>query len=266
MRPLALIIRAAGTNCDQELAYAFEQAGAHCQIVHLNHLIHEPKRIDEARLIGFPGGFSYGDDIAAGRIFARRIAHHLLEPLRAAVTRGVPIIGICNGFQVLVQCGLLPDPAPIDPASNNQTVALANNDSQRFIDRWVGLHVPVDTVCIWTRGLNELALPIAHGEGRVVAASDQVTTDLKDRHQIALRYDSNCGDNPNGSVDYVAGICDPSGVVLGLMPHPERYIHPSHHPQWPRQTAQRPMESPAGLRMFENAVVYACSEASNVVI
>ena len=148
MRPTTLIIRTAGTNGDRELAHAFDQAGATPHTVHLNQLIADPTILDTADLIGFPGGFSYGDDIAAGRIFANRLRHHLLEPLRAAIRRGVPMIGICNGFQVLVKLGLLPE-----PEADRQLVTLAANTSGRFIDRWVRLVVPQDTVCMWTRGL-----------------------------------------------------------------------------------------------------------------
>jgi len=256
-RPNALIIRTAGTNCDRELVYAFEQAGAATQLVHLSALIEHPELIDGADLIGIPGGFSYGDDIAGGRIFANRLKHRLLEPLQAAVRRGAPIIGICNGFQVLVKMGLLPHP---DRAE--QIATLADNTSGRFIDRWVRLTVPPQTVCIWTKGLTQLDLPIAHAEGRFVPASDQVLEQLRAAGQVAVRYAAD--DNPNGSTDDIAGICDPTGVVLGLMPHPERYTHVTHHPHWTRSGADVLAQTPAGRRMFRNAVehVHARSVAA----
>ncbi len=259
MAHTALVLRTAGTNCDREMAHAFEVAGARTRTVHLNQLIEQPRILEQVQLIGFPGGFSYGDDIAAGRIFAARLRHRLLGPLRAAAKRGVPIIGICNGFQVLIQCGLLPDPQD----STRQTVTLAYNHRGRFIDRWVPLKVPEDTVCLWTRGLGGdqgFELPIAHGEGRFVAVDGAVLARLRQRRQIALRYDpgrggrGDAGANPNGSIDDIAGICDPTGVILGLMPHPERYTHATHHPRWTRQAGLAISETPAGLKMFENAV------------
>jgi phosphoribosylformylglycinamidine synthase len=247
MKPSCLIIRTAGTNCDRELAYAFEQAGASTQTIHVNELVSHPQRLEPFDLVGFPGGFSYGDDIAAGRILANRLKHGLYEPLRAAIHRGVPMIGICNGFQVLVKLGLLPEPDAMQ-----QTATLADNTSGRFIDRWVRLRVPQETACIWTRGLDELALPIAHGEGRFVPASPDLLARWQQARQIALCYASD--DNPNGSTSDIAGVCDPTGLVLGLMPHPERCTHPTHDPLWTRRTAEQLAQTPAGLRFFQNAV------------
>lgn len=257
MKPNALIIRTAGTNCDRELAHAFELAGAQTRSVHLHALLQQPDLISGADLIGFPGGFSYGDDIAAGRIFANRVRHRLFDAFRAAVDRGVPIIGICNGFQVLVKMGLLPD-----PAAGRQTATLAENTTGRFIDRWVRVQVPEDTACIWTRGLGTFELPIAHGEGRFVPESDAVLDQLRQNRQIALRYAAD--DNPNGSRDDIAGVCDPTGVVFGLMPHPERYTHPTADPQWTRRTAEALAETPVGLRVFQNAVGHVRAAATQM--
>jgi phosphoribosylformylglycinamidine synthase subunit PurQ / glutaminase len=253
MQPRALIIRTAGTNCERELAHAFELAGAQSSLAHLNQLIADPGMIEAADLIGLPGGFSYGDDIAAGRIFANRLRHKLMDHFRGAVARGVPIIGICNGFQVLVKMGLLPD-----PQVGRQTTTLADNVTGRFIDQWLSLEVPPKTVCIWTKGLTALDLPIAHGEGRFVPADEFVLSNLRDSGQIALRYAD--GHNLNGSVDRIAGICDPTGLVLGLMPHPERYTHRTHHPNW----AATPANSwtPPGLRFFQNAVAQVLQGAT----
>lgn len=279
MKPLAIIIRTAGTNCDGELAYAFELAAASTQTVHLNALIDDPTWLQRADLIGLPGGFSYGDDIAAGRIFANRIRHHLLDPLRAAVARGVPVIGICNGFQVLVKAGLLP--GPVGAEGGRQLASLADNIGGRFIARWVQLEVPRDTACVWVRGLDRFELPIAHGEGRFVPASDGVLARMREGHQIAMRYAAQppCappsgddfggaddgprvtghgGGNPNGSVDRIAGICDSTGLVFGLMPHPERYTCLTQHPAWTRQPASVRVQTPVGLAMFKNAVAYVC--------
>ncbi len=259
MQPTTLIIRTAGTNCDRELAHAFELAGATTEKIHINRLIAEPGLIDRFDLIGVPGGFSYGDDIAAGRIFANRMKHRLMGPMQAAVRRGVPIIGICNGFQVLVKMGLLPE-----PEAGRQCATLADNTNGRFVDRWIGLRVPEDTVCIWTRGLTHIELPIAHGEGRFVPESDQLLAKLKAGGQVAVRYapmndragarPDGAAYNPNGSVDDIAGICDPSGVVFGLMPHPERFAHPTHHPMWTRLGEAFMNETPEGLRIIANAV------------
>lgn len=246
--PNALVIRAAGTNCDTEMVRAFTLAGAPCDRIHLDRLIADPAHLDRYDLIGFPGGFSYGDDIASGRVFAVRVREKLLEPLRAAVARGACIIGACNGFQVLTQVGLL-------PGGNAQPVALADNTGNRFIDQWVRVQPVRESVCVWTRGLtgapdDTMTLPIAHGEGRFVASSPSAIHDLEARGQIALRYT----DNVNGSTDAIAGICDPTGRVFGLMPHPERYLDWNRHPFFARLSPEITTGDTPGLRMFKNAV------------
>lgn len=257
MKPLALLIRTAGTNCDTELAYGLELAGARTRTEHLNHLIAEPGLIDEAFLIAIPGGFSYGDDIAAGRIFANRLRRRLMDPLRAAIGRGVPIIGICNGFQVLVKMGLLPGSG--EGRSYGQQATLAHNTSGRFLDRWVRLEVPQETVCVWTAGLGDMELPIAHGEGRFCVDSPATLQSLTDRGQVAVRYARD--DNPNGSAADIAGICDPSGRVFGLMPHPERFTDPTHHPAWTRRGEAFLAQHPAGLAILEKGVQAAAELA-----
>lgn len=263
MKPLALIIRTAGTNCDRELAYAFELAGARTVTVHLNDLIAHPQRLDTIDLLGFPGGFSYGDDIAAGRIYANRVRHRLHDALRSVVARGVPTIGICNGFQILVKLGLLPE-----PDAGGQTATLADNITGRFTARWTSVTVPADTACIWTHGLDTFDLPIAHGEGRFVPADDAALQRLRERKQIALRYQvqpspkASFPGNPNGSNDDIAGVCDPSGVILGLMPHPERFTLPTHHPHWTRMTAEWLAQTPSGLRFFHNAIEHVRTHAA----
>jgi phosphoribosylformylglycinamidine synthase len=251
-KPQALILRTAGTNCDRELAFAFQLAGAETFSLHLNELVERPHLIEKADIIGFPGGFSYGDDIAAGRIYANRLRHHLTEPLKESIKCNVPIIGICNGFQVITKLGLLPD-----PEAGRQTATLAENTSGRFTDRWISLVVPEHTVCIWTQGITALDLPIAHGEGRFVPESDDSLRFWRESGQVALRYALDAASfpgNPNGSTDDIAGICDPTGLVLGLMPHPERFTHATHHPHWPRWPAEKLAQTPAGLKLFQNAV------------
>ncbi|MEM9420015.1 MAG: phosphoribosylformylglycinamidine synthase subunit PurQ [Planctomycetota bacterium] len=246
MTPQTLILRTAGTNCDGELANAFELAGAPATVVHLNDLIDHPQRLEEFDLIGFAGGFSYGDDIAAGRIFANRLKHRLYEPLLAAIDRGVPMFGTCNGFQILAKLGLLPD-----PHAGVQEVTLADNASGRYIDRWTPMQVVAESKCIWTKGLEDHDLPMAHAEGRFTAPDD-VLDRIEANGQVALRYK----DNPNGSARDIAGICDPTGLVFGLMPHPERFQHPTNHPQWTRMGEDFLTQTPIGLQYFHNAVAY----------
>jgi len=258
--PNALIITAAGINCDRELAHAFELAGADPHELHLNRLMASPELIDKFDLIGIPGGFSYGDAVAAGRIAAQLMRRTLYQALVDAIERSVPIIAPCNGFQIAVQIGLLPGSGvgqwPASPPT--PTVALAHNDSARFIDRWCRVNIPANTRCIWTQGLSPTGttamLPIAHGEGRFVATPELVQQ-LNDRGQIAVRYAAD--DNPNGSMDDIAGICDPSGLFFGLMPHPERYTRWTQHPFWTRLGDDDCSDEPLGLAMFRNAVRHA---------
>ena len=257
MTPTALILRTAGTNCDRELIHAFELAGAQTRTIHLNELIARPEALEQADLVGFPGGFSYGDDIAAGRIYANRLRQRLMAPLRAAVDRGVPMIGICNGFQVLVKTGLLPFPE--SGSAGGQDATLADNTCGRFIDRWVDVRAEPESVCVWTQGLTGFTLPIAHGEGRFVPASPEVLERLEAGRQVAVRY---AGSNPNGSVGDIAGVCDPSGLVLGLMPHPERFVHPTQHPAWTRQGDEFLTRTMPGLRFFQNAVEHVKANAT----
>lgn len=257
MTPKTLIIRTAGTNCDAELAYAFEQAGASTQTIHIARLIEEPGLIASFDLIGFPGGFSYGDDIAAGRILANRLKHRLLEPLQDAAKRGVPMIGICNGFQVLVKLGLLPF-----PAEPTQVCTLADNRSGRFTCKWGPVVEDEASVCVWTKGLSEFDLPIAHGEGRFTGPAELIQQ-LKTAGQVALRYAP--GANPNGSDDDIAGICNPSGTIFGLMPHPERYVTATQHPQWTRRGDDFLNQTMPGLKMFQNAVEHVLARNASKV-
>ena len=253
MKPSTLIIRTAGTNCDAELAHAFEQAGASTQTVHVAKLIEQPDLIASFDLIGFPGGFSYGDDVAAGRILANRLKHRLLGPLQDAVKRGVPMIGICNGFQVLVKLGLLPY-----PEQATQACTLADNHSGRFTCKWGPVQADQASKCIWTQGLTDFELPVAHGEGRFTGPAELIS-ELQTNGQVALRYAPNT--NPNGSDGDIAGICDPAGVIFGLMPHPERYVTPTQDPQWTRQGEGFLNETMPGLTMFQNAVGYVRERA-----
>ncbi|MBC7833733.1 MAG: phosphoribosylformylglycinamidine synthase subunit PurQ [Phycisphaerales bacterium] len=263
----ALIIRTAGTNCDAELMRAFELAGARPTLMHLDRLVAEPRRLEDFDILGFPGGFSYGDDIASGRIFAMRLRERLYAGLREAASRGVPMIGVCNGFQVLVQVGLLPGPPAGEewPMGNppRQEASLAGNAEGSFVDTWVRVEANPASRCIWTRGLIEyfdgeragaavelMRLPIAHGEGRFVVENDRVMQRLEKNQQIALRY----LDNVNGSQGATAGVCDVSGRIFGLMPHPERYLEWENHPFWTRLPGATRRGDTPGLAMFRAAV------------
>lgn len=257
--PKALIITAPGINCDLELAHAFAAAGAEPHSELLQTLAREPSRIAGYDLIGLPGGFSYGDDIAAGRIMGALMARTIYSALRDAVARGVPMICPCNGFQIAVQAGLLPGPsAACDPWPQHAaqaSVALTNNISARFTDRWTRVEIPADTVCVWTKGVacdeHDAVLPSAHGEGRLMA-SPATLERLSAAGQIAIRY--GLADNFNGSSGAIAGICDPSGLVFGLMPHPERFTRWTQHPRWTRIDASQRKHEPLGLRIFRSAV------------
>jgi phosphoribosylformylglycinamidine synthase I len=256
-RPNTLILRTAGTNCDGETAYAFELAGATTELVHVNRLLRQPELLDQFQILAIPGGFSYGDDISAGKILANQIVHHLGGALHAFVDSGRPVIGICNGFQVLVKTDLLPGNIA---DRTGQTATLTNNDSGRFVDRWVKL-TPRKSKCVWTAGLNTpIELPVAHGEGKFVPAGEAVRKALWENGQVALVYAREDGspangafpENPNGSVDDIAGVCDATGLVFGLMPHPERYVDAVQHPAW---TSARPLRKTGqGLAIFASAV------------
>lgn len=256
--PRAIVIRTAGTNCDQEMVRAFQLAGAEVDLVHVDRLIENPVQLGQADLIGFPGGFSYGDDIASGRILAMKIRERLWGRLRDAAERGVPMIGVCNGFQVMVQVGLLPGPPPGESWSETapaQTLALAHNEGGRFVDRWTSVHVPEHSVCVWTSAWksgyddDELKMPSAHGEGRIVSASNELLDQLEARGQIAVSY---C-ENFNGSQRAIAGVCDVGGRIFGLMPHPERFLDWTRHPYWTR-LADRGGRATPGAAIFRAAV------------
>jgi phosphoribosylformylglycinamidine synthase len=250
--PKALVLRAAGVNCDGETEYALQLAGFEARRLHVFRVMETPSVLDDVQFIVFPGGFSYGDDVAAGKILANQLLHHLAEPLTKFVQAGKLVLGICNGFQVLIKSGLLPY-AKIDPASANRDATLAWNNSGQFVDRWIHLRADSDA-CAFVRKGDVMTLPIAHGEGKFVPRDAAVLQSFRDRDQIALRYcdadgTTTAASSPNGSIDDVAGLCDPSGRVMGLMPHPERFVHFTQHPTW---TRTKPAEC-AGLKFFQRA-------------
>ena len=249
-KPKTLILRAPGTNCDQETAYAFELAGASTQLIHINQLMEQPSLLDEFQITCIPGGFSYGDDIAAGKILASQMQARLSDSMQKFRTDGKLILGICNGFQILIKSGLLLTSDESAPAT------ITWNDSGRFIDCWVNLKTD-STKCIFLKDVDQMYLPIAHAEGKFVTNSDATLAQLEQSNQLALKYQPNGGlngqFNPNGSVADVAGVCDETGRVFGLMPHPERHIDPTHHPRWTREGLKPEGD---GLAVFRNAVEY----------
>ena len=254
-----LLLRAAGTNCDRELALAFEMAGAHVETLHINRLIERPVQLADYQILGLPGGFSYGDDIASGRILANQLVHHLGDALRQWIADGKMILGICNGFQALVKAGLLPGAMPQYDPAEAFTATLTDNANGRFVDRWIQVRSE-SARCLWMAPGKCLDLPIAHGEGRFMVRDEGVLQALRANDQVAFRYADDAGGvaagppaNPNGSVDNIAGVCDMTGRVLGMMPHPERFISSYLHPTWTRQASP---PAPAGLELFKNAVDY----------
>ena len=255
--PRVLILRAPGTNCDQESAFAFEQAGARAELVHVNRLLENSQLVADYQILCLPGGFSYGDDVAAGRILGNQLKQHLDATVNDFKAAGKLILGICNGFQILLKSGVL---LPDDPATG-APATLTWNDSGKFEDRWVRMRVASEK-CVMLQGIESLYLPVAHAEGKFVTRSNEILQALDVAGQLPLRYaaeESNGAAqipypaNPNGSLANVAGVCDDTGRVFGLMPHPERYIDPTHHPRWTRGPQA---DKPDGCRIFETTVNY----------
>lgn len=251
MNPPALVLQAPGSNRDRAAARALSLAGATPTLMPLDAVIERPAHLLEARLLLLPGGFSFGDDLGAGRLWAATLRDRLAEPLARFVEAGRPVLGICNGFQALVKLGLLPG----DGARFEQTATLTHNVSATFECRWVTLQPNPASPCVFTRGITTpIDCPVAHGEGRFVAEGDTLEA-VRARHLAALTY---VGDgypaNPNGSVDGIAGVCNPQGNVLGLMPHPEDHVFAEQHPLRTRPDADR---GGLGSTLFERGVAYA---------
>ena len=247
-----LILRAPGTNCDGETAFAFQQAGAETSLVHVNKLINRVERLAEYQIAVIPGGFTYGDDIAAGKVLANELKVKLGDDILRFIEKGGLILGICNGFQVLVRAGFLPQPLNGDASH----LTLTNNDSGKFECRWVFMRANKASNCVFTQGMDIVYLPVAHGEGKLVADAATLSG-----LNIALVYTDEKGNsssgypaNPNGSMNDIAGISDSSGRIFGLMPHPERHISGTQHPQWTRSGAKAEGD---GFRFFKNSVDWA---------
>ena len=262
----AIVITGNGTNCEMEMAHACRLAGFdQVEIVHISELLCGTKRLDDYDFLNLPGGFLDGDDLGSAKAGANRILHAPVagtdELLFAQFTRfigqGKLILGVCNGFQLLVKLGMLPG---FDGRYDCQSVTLTYNDSGRFEDRWVRLKADPASPCIFTKGLSLCELPVRHGEGKFIAQSSATLKRLQDEHLVSLRYSDDQGHptaaypaNPNGSVDAIAGICDATGRIFGLMPHPEAFLHRTNHPRWTREALP---EEGAGLALFRNAAVF----------
>jgi len=276
MTPRALILRAPGINRDEDAAAAIELAGGRPERVHINRVVEGATKLADYALLIIPGGFSYGDHLGAGKLLAVDLAHRLSEALAAFVADGRPVIGICNGFQVLVKAGILPGvttehrrptiddpPGAVVDGGSSVVATLTDNASGQFECRWVQLAADPGSRCIFTQGFDRpIEVPVAHGEGRFVARDQAALQALRAGGQVALRYVAASGgiaaypDNPNGSDDAIAGVCNLAGNVLGLMPHPEDAILPHQHPRWTREPRRAEGD---GLALFRNAVRYAAS-------
>jgi phosphoribosylformylglycinamidine synthase len=256
-----LVLRTAGTNCDYETVHAFKMLGADVDLIHINRFISGERELTPYHILTLPGGFSYGDDIAAGKILANELKYRLREPIEKFVADGKLIIGICNGFQVMVKAGLLPG---FNGISDVQKTTLYTNDSGKFECRWVYLKSVSHEKCVFTRNIKDIIyLPIAHGEGKFTTTGEKTLDALESGDQVVFKYVNPKGEyagypwNPNGSDRHIAGICDATGRIFGMMPHPERYLSKYNHPRWTRE--KLPDEGD-GMAIFRNAVKYVQQE------
>jgi phosphoribosylformylglycinamidine synthase len=248
------VLRAPGSNCDEETAHAFSLAGGEPERWHINRLLEEPGRVADYQVLCVPGGFSYGDDIAAGRILGNQMQHHLAGVLEEFRAVGKLILGVCNGFQILLKTKLL-----VAPDESGATATLTLNNSGKFEARWVKLNAEPNR-CVFLQGIREIELPVAHAEGKFVVRDAKIFASMEATGRFVMRYAAKSGagpvhypDNPNGAMGNIAGVCDETGRVFGLMPHPERFVDPTQHPRWTREPAREVGE---GLRVFQNAVRY----------
>ena len=257
-----LLLRSAGTNCDGETTFAFEKAGAAVRAVHVRALCQAPQLLQEHAIIVLPGGFSYGDDLGSGTVLGNELVQYLSDPLKRFVERGGLMVGICNGFQILVKTGFLPGQSYL-PQNDTELpgATLTFNDSQKFEDRWVTLKIEKSqSPFLEGEAGRTITIPVAHGEGKFVARDEATLRKLEDGGQVAFRYVAPGGaapvypQNPNGTVNHIAGITDETGRVLGLMPHPERHILGWQHPRWTREGLKKEGD---GFFLFRNAVKHA---------
>lgn len=260
-----IILRTAGTNCDKEAKLAMETVGAQTEFVHINQIIRKQKKLKDYNVLFIPGGFSYGDDVASGKILANEIKFKIFDQVKDFSEQGKIIIGICNGFQVLVKAGLLPGPTLKKGETGGfyQTATLTNNDSGKFECRWIHLKFNENTRCVFMDKYKEvITLPIAHGEGKFIADNSQTLNRIIDDNYVVFSYVDENGNpdkypvNPNGSVADIAGITNESGNIFGMMPHPERFISRYQHPFWTRLKKLSNNDEGDGLELFRNLVNY----------
>jgi phosphoribosylformylglycinamidine (FGAM) synthase-like amidotransferase family enzyme len=265
----SIVITGYGTNCEVEMAHACRLGGAEvADIVHINELISGEKRLDDYHFLNLPGGFLDGDDLGAAKAGANRIRYakvsgkeeRLYDQILRFIREGKLILGVCNGFQLMVKLGVIPN---LD-GDGDQEVTLTFNDSGRFEDRWVYLKINPKSPSVFTRGMGGVYLTVRHGEGKFIPRDEAVRRELEKSELIALQYSNETFDpvqdyplNPNGSIDAVAGICDETGRLLGMMPHPEAYLHRTNHPRWTREDLP---EEGMGVAFFRNAVEYVRRE------
>ncbi len=250
----ALVLTGYGINCENESKYAIEKSGGVADIYHLNKVIENPKLMEEYNMLMVPGGFSFGDDLGSGKVFGNKMKFKLKDQLSDFVKEGKLVLGVCNGFQILVKMGLLPEP------DFQQRVTLINNDSGHYEDRWVILKGNLKSPCVFSKGIDYLLVPVRHGEGKFVPQDETTLKKIVENEQIVFQYVDENGNtnagfpyNPNGAIMNIAGICDRSGRVFGLMPHPEAFNIPQNCPYWVKGTVKEAM----GLKVFKNAVEYA---------
>ena len=257
-----LIITGYGLNCEVESGFAWQLAGARPELVHLNDLLARPARLRDYAALMFVGGFAYGDHMTSGHVFALRIRHRMSEELARFIEQGKLILGACNGFQIMIKLGLLPG---VGGDYFTQKLALMQNDCGTFQNCWVSLRFEPRSPCVFTRGLDFMPLPIRHGEGKIFTLDKELLRRLEEQGCVACRYaHPETGEatqefphNPNGSLRAIAGLCDPTGRIFGLMPHPEAYLYPENHPQWELQKLRGNLPRHGlGLQMFRNAIAH----------
>ncbi len=249
-KPSILILTGYGLNCEAESRYAWELAGASVTFLHLNDLLAAPARLHDFSALMFIGGFSYGDHMTSGHVFAQRVRHRLREDLSRFIAEEKLIMGVCNGFQIMIKMGLLPG---LNGQYFDQTMALMQNDCGSFQDFWIHLRFDPESPCVFTKGLDTMTLPIRHGEGKLFTLDKTLISQIEAQHAVPCCYvDPATGEpsmtfphNPNGSLRAMASLCDPTGRIFGLMPHPEAFLFPENHPQWDLEK-----------QLFENAVAY----------
>ncbi len=266
-KPKVLVLTGFGINCDEETAYAFQICGGDPYIIHINDLIENRSIISQFQILMFPGGFSYGDDTGSGKAFANRIKNNLMDEISSFIERDTLVLGICNGFQVLTNLGIVPDLG--NRFEGKAEVALEHNNTFRYQCRWVDLNVNPDSPSVFTKGIEKLHIPIAHGEGNFFTEAD-VLQRIEEMNLVAMRYAGKDGkpaegkfpDNPNGSLNDIASICSPNGRIMGMMPHPERGMFFTQRDDWTyllekyKRTGQEVPEYSDGIKIFQNAINY----------